>query len=192
MIKRIRHMIEIVNVTSQIIIYTNYLIIINIVKQTKLSFNNTNKLNFWLIKTFIYLWQYWLDVRYKLEKQHIIFDVFFKLFFNVETIKKTLDSNQSKNIFDMIYYITLIKMFDEFKSKLKKICRINKRWVKIMKLIKSKILSLIVTNQSIVENFFTSILSIVKQFFILSSIELQTFESTSTNSSFVVISIIFQ
>ena len=55
LIKRIRHMIEIVNVTSQIIIYTNYSIIINIVKQTKLLFNNINKLNFWLIKTFIYL-----------------------------------------------------------------------------------------------------------------------------------------
>ena len=192
LIKRIRHMIEIVNVTSQIIIYTNYSIIINIVKQTKLSFNNTNKLNFQLIKTFIYLSQYRFDVRHKLEKQYIIFDVFFKLFFNVETIKKTLDSNQSKNILNIIYYVTLIKMFDEFKSKLKKIYRINKRWIKIMKLIKLKTLSSIVTNQSIVENFFTSILSIAKQFFILSSIELQTLESTSTNSSFIVILIVSQ
>ena len=40
-------------------------------------FNNTNKLNFRLIKTFIYLSQYRFDVQYKLEKQYIVFDAFF-------------------------------------------------------------------------------------------------------------------
>ena len=175
-VKKIRHMIEIVVVTFQIIIYIDYSITTNIVKQTKMIFNNTNKLNFQLMRAFTYLSQYRFDVRHKLEKQHIVFDVFFKLFFNVESIKKTLDSNQSKNILDMIYYITLIKIFDEFKSKLKKIYRINKRWVKIMKLIKSRTSSSIVTNSSIftnssiVKNLFTNISSIVKRFFISSSI----------------------
>ena len=154
LVKKIRYIIEIVVVTFQIIIYINYSIITNIVKQTKMIFNNTNKLNFRLMRAFIYLSQYRFDVRHKLEKQHIVSNVFFKLFFNVESIKKTLDSNQSKNIFDMIYYVTLIKIFDEFKSKLKKTYWINKRWVKILKLIKSKKLS------SIVKNFFTNISSI--------------------------------
>ena len=58
-----------------------------------MTFNNTNKLTFRLIRAFIYLSQYRLNVQYKLEKQYIVFDVFFKLFFNVESIKKTLDSN---------------------------------------------------------------------------------------------------
>ena len=83
-------MIEIIIVTFQIIIYIDYSIIINVVKQTKIIFNNTNKLNFRLIRAFIYLSQYQFDARYKLEKQYIIFNVFFKLFFNVETIKKHL------------------------------------------------------------------------------------------------------
>ena len=48
-------------------------------------------------------------------------DVLSKLFFNVETIKRKLDSNQSKNILNMIYHVTLMKIFDDFKSRLKKI-----------------------------------------------------------------------
>ena len=152
LIKRIRHIIEVVNVTSQVIIYTNYLIIIDIVKQTKLSFNNTNKLNFRLVKTFTYLSQYWLDVRHKSKKQYIVLDVFFKLFFNVEFVKKTSNSNQSRNILDMIYHVIVIKIFDDFKLRLKKIYRTNKRWVKILKLITSR------TNiSSIVKNFFANI-----------------------------------
>ena len=182
LVKRIRHIIEIVVVTFQIIIYIDYSITTNIVKQTKIIFNNTNKLNFRLIRAFTYLSQYQFDVRHKLEKQHIIFNAFFKLFFNVESIKKTLDSNQSKNIFDMIYYITLIKIFDDFKFKLKKIYRINKRWVKILKLIKFKAFLSIITISSIVKNFFTNTSSIAKQFVILQSIDSQTLESTSMNS----------
>ena len=199
LVKKIRYMIKIVVVTSQIIIYIDYSITTNIVKQTKMTFNNTNKLNFRLIHAFTYLSQYRLDVQHKLEKQYIVFDVFFKLFFNVKSIKKTLDLNQSKNILDIIYHVTLIKIFDEFKSKLKKIYRINKRWVKIMKLIKSRILSSIVTNSSIftnssiVKNSFINISSITKRFFVSSSIELQTFELISINSSFVASkSIVFQ
>ena len=48
-------MIEIVKLISQIIIYTNYSIIINIIKQIKLAFNSINKLNLRLIKIFMYL-----------------------------------------------------------------------------------------------------------------------------------------
>ena len=48
-------MIEAVRSTSQIIIYINYSTIINIMKQIKLAFNNINKLNFYLIKVFTYL-----------------------------------------------------------------------------------------------------------------------------------------
>ena len=90
LVKKFQHIIKVVVVTFQIIIYTNYSIITNIVKQTKIIFNNISKLNFRKIKTFIYLSQYWFDVWYKLEKQHIMFNIFFKLFFNVEIIKKNV------------------------------------------------------------------------------------------------------
>ena len=164
-IKRIRHIIEIVVTISQITIYTNHSIIIDIVKQTKLSFNNINKLNFRLIRAFTYLSQYWLNVRHKSKKQYIVFDTFSRLFFNVDVDKKKVsisNSNEFENILDMIYYITLIKTFDDFKSRLKKIYRINKRWDKILKLIKSKAFLSIVTNTSIVKIFFTNITSIAR------------------------------
>ena len=55
LMKRIKHMIEAIKSISQIIIYTNYSTIINIIKQIKLAFNNINKLNLRLIKVFTYL-----------------------------------------------------------------------------------------------------------------------------------------
>ena len=48
-------MIKAVRLISQIITYTNYSTIINIMKQIKFAFNNIDKLNFRLIKIFMYL-----------------------------------------------------------------------------------------------------------------------------------------
>ena len=139
-----------------------------------------------MIRAFLYLSQYRLDVQHKSKKQYIVFDAFSRLFFNVDVDKKISNSNlnEFENILDIIYYVTLIKMFDDFKSRLKKIYRINKRWVKILKLIKLKTFLSIVTNMSIVKNSFTNIISIARQFFI---------SSLSTNSLFVATkSIVFE
>ena len=51
-------MIEIIVVTLQIIINIDHSITTSIVKQTKMIFNNTNKLNLRLIRVLIYLSQY--------------------------------------------------------------------------------------------------------------------------------------
>ena len=66
--KRVKHMIKAVRLISQIIIYTDYSTIINIIKQIKLAFHSIDKLNFHLIKVFTYLFQFVFDIRYKLSK----------------------------------------------------------------------------------------------------------------------------
>ena len=115
MIKKICYIIEAFAFTSQIIIYTNYSTTTNIVKQTKLSFINTNKLNFRFVKTFIYLFQFQLNIKYKFEKQYIVSNVLFKLFFVVN------------NILNIIYYVIIIEIFENFKTRLKNVYRKNKR-----------------------------------------------------------------
>ena len=55
LMKRIRHIIETTRLKSQIIIYINHSIITNIIKQIKFVFNDTNKLNFRLMRVSIYL-----------------------------------------------------------------------------------------------------------------------------------------
>ena len=104
-------MIKTTNSTSQITIYINYFVIINIIKQIKLSFFNIDKLNLKLIRAFIYLFQFRFDVRHKFEKQYIISNVLFKLFSFaniVNFIKQFFDF--SKNILNITYHVTLIKM----------------------------------------------------------------------------------
>ena len=135
--KRIKHMIKAVKSTSQIIIYTNHLTIISIMKQIKLAFNNIDKLNLRLIKIFTYLFQFVFNVRYKSNKQHIMSNALSRLLFNAESMKRTIDLNfdVDEKTLNMIYYIILIKMSNEFKRKFKKTYKENKRWIKIIKLL---------------------------------------------------------
>ena len=98
-------------------------------KQIKLAFNNIDKLNFYLIKVFTYLFQFVFDVRHKLNKQHIMLNVLSRLLFNVKSIKRIINSNfdVDEKTLNMIYHVILIEMSDEFKRKFKKIYKKNKR-----------------------------------------------------------------
>ena len=77
---------------------------------------------------FTYLSQFRLNVRYKLKKQYIISNALFKFLFNV-IIKWLIDfdSNFDENILNIIYYIILMKIFDDFKIKLKQKYQNNKK-----------------------------------------------------------------
>ena len=98
-------------------------------KQIKLAFNNIDKLNLHLIKIFTYLFQFAFNVRHKLNKQHIVLNVLSRLSFNVELMKQIINLNfdVDEETLNMIYYVILIKMSDEFKKKLKKTYKKNKR-----------------------------------------------------------------
>ena len=96
------------------VIYIDYDIILNIAKQTSLFIIFTNKFNHRLIKTFDYFQRFNLNIRYKSNKQHIVFDVLFKLtstniikiFYN----KKSFANDE----FNVFFIASLIKMNDEF------------------------------------------------------------------------------
>ena len=130
-------MIEAVKLISQIIIYTDYSTIINIMKQIKLAFNNIDKLNLRLIKIFTYLFQFAFDIRYKSNKQYIVSDVLLRLLFNVKSIKWAIDLNFNvdEKMLNMIYHVILTKISDKFKKKFKEAYKENKCWIKIIKLL---------------------------------------------------------
>jgi hypothetical protein len=84
---------------------------------------NFDKLNLRLIRAELYLSQYALDIKYRVDKNNIVSDVFSRL------ICLKYDSNslsEDKNIFENAinkyhcYNITVIEISDEFKINIKK------------------------------------------------------------------------
>ena len=57
-----RYIIEVIK--HIIVIFIDHVVNISIVKQITLNSNNTNKLNFRLIRTFIYFFQFQLKIKY--------------------------------------------------------------------------------------------------------------------------------
>ena len=126
MIYRIRHIIKTFQYVT--IIFIDHVVNVSIIKQTTLLFNNINKLNFRLIQTSIYLFQFRFDIRYRFNKKHVISNVFFrlstnKIFFNNES-NLNLKSYHSdlKNFFvcdrQFAYYESLISMSSNFRQRL--------------------------------------------------------------------------
>ena len=70
-------MIEIL-IKLSIIVYIDHSIIVFIIQQTKLSSFSINKLNFRLIKISIYLFQFFLKIKYKSNNQHVISNAFLR------------------------------------------------------------------------------------------------------------------
>ena len=92
-----------------IVIFTNYFVNIFIVKQITFASNNIDKLNLRLIRISIYLSQFRLDIKYKLDKKHVIFDVLSRFSSNNELVVAQFNS---KNILDFdIYHENVINLF---------------------------------------------------------------------------------
>ena len=84
-IRKIRHMIESAKQINVILI--DHTANISIVKQTTFANNNTDKLNFRLIRASIYLSQFRLNVKYRPGKKHVIPDVLSRLFSGNRPVK---------------------------------------------------------------------------------------------------------
>ena len=119
-----------------IVIYTNYATNSFITRQTKLINNNVDKFNIKLIRVFVYLLQFRLNMRYKSNKSHIIFDALNCFLIDnrmFNDIKNVLDiENFHNNIVDFennFIYVKnneLIIISFEFKQKLQNDYEIDK------------------------------------------------------------------
>ena len=133
MIRKIKHLIKALKALS-IIIYINYLTVVQISHQITLFISFIDKLNLRLIRAFQYLFKFNLILHYKNNKKNVIFDALFKLQIEID-INVMLEKKQIvfENLYDnsmliskryalskqiSIYYITLIKINDDFKERL--------------------------------------------------------------------------
>ena len=64
---------------TSIIIFINYDIVLNIIKQTSLITININKINLRLMRAFDYLQRFEFIIRYKFGKQHVVLNVLSRL-----------------------------------------------------------------------------------------------------------------
>ena len=151
--RKIKHMIKIIECFS-IIIYTNYSATMSISRQINLTISNIDKLNLRLIRASQYLFEFNLNVRHKSNKFNVVSDVLLRL--------KKIDVFQKEKIeilkffYDVfielceedviivvflssvlwIYNMTLMKLTNEFKKRLKQTYEIDEHWKKILQLIK--------------------------------------------------------
>ena len=121
--KRIRYMIK--TFKHIIIIYINHVVNSLITRQIKFINSNINKLNMKLIRVFIYLSQFLLNIRYKSKKFHIILDAFNRLstrniMFNdknnvldIENFHNNMIKSKNNDIY--VFNKNLITIFDDFK-----------------------------------------------------------------------------
>ena len=85
-----------------IIVYIDHVVNTFITRQIILNFVNTNKFNLRLIRVFIYLLQFRLNVKHRLNKKHIILNVFSRLFFDNKQINQQINFENILN-FDIFY-----------------------------------------------------------------------------------------
>jgi hypothetical protein len=124
-IKKLHHMIRASHHFT--IIWTNHSATTVIVKQSKMTTFNTDKLNLRLVRVEMYLSQFDLDVRHKSERDHVILDALSRLS-SFDEGKSSKDSN-SDTLDDIDVYVeTLIEMFSNFKARLISAYEIDREW----------------------------------------------------------------
>ncbi len=118
-------------------IYIDHDVNLVITATTKLSIFNIDRLNMKLIKTFIYLSQFRFDIQYRSEKFNVLSNVLSRLFvtkninfqevLNVNVDLKYFQSNMnsSENDRTHVYVTTLVKMFQDFRFKIKRRYQMN-------------------------------------------------------------------
>ena len=85
-----------------IIVYIDHVVNTSIARQIILNFVNTNKFNLRLMRVFIYLFQFRLNVKHRSNKEHVISNALSRLFFDNEQINQQFSSENTLN-FDIFH-----------------------------------------------------------------------------------------
>jgi hypothetical protein len=140
-IKKVRHLIQ--SSKKSVIIQTDHAVIMNICKQTFITFiNSAMRMNLRLIKVSQFLNQFSnLKIRHKLEKYHLISDALFRL--QSLNIKVLLDDHDELDVFFVeytifviyVYNMILIELNSKFRARIVERYSKNKSWKKIIQII---------------------------------------------------------
>ena len=136
-VQRIVHMIR--SSKHFTIIYTDHEANFMIVAKTKFSTININKLNMKFIKTFIYFFQFRIEMRHKFEKFNVVSNALSRL--SIKSINKSInnlniDAKNSKTDQIYVYVTTFVEIFFEFKKELIDEYVKNSAWKKLKSMLK--------------------------------------------------------
>ena len=162
MLKKIYYLIEAAAFNLSTIIYIDYDVVLKITKQILLIISFTDKLKFRFIRVFDYLQRFNLNIRHKLDKQHIISDTLSRLIFNnIDSIlRKFIEEEEfnvlacivTKSLTDdmfltsgkpfaeddkfMLFITSLIEMSSDFKQRILKDYKFDLNWQRISVILK--------------------------------------------------------
>ena len=162
-VRRIRHMIE--TIKNIIVMFINHAINTFIIKQITMNSNNTNKLNLRFVRVSIYLSQFKFEMKYKSKKNHIVFDVLFRLTSKNEKIERSFENildfdNYHENIIDFfddsncyVFQDILIVMSKKFKKEIKNDYQQEKMWRNMIAMLKSLTTRMKKKNKNLITQF---------------------------------------
>ena len=133
-LKKIKHLMK--SFFISIVIYTNHDVALNIIKQTTFTTFFIDKLNFRFIRASNYIQRFNVELRHKSNAQHIISNVFFFRFVNLNTEQKLVDDEKKLNV---LFITTLIKMNEAFRNRFLKNYRNDLSWKRIFDLLNAQI-----------------------------------------------------
>jgi hypothetical protein len=146
-VKKIAHMIK--SSKHSIVIYIDHEIISVITAIIKLITSSTDRLNMKLIRVFMYLSQFRLNIRHRSEKSNVISDALSKLSVkrnnsshealnlnqDLEHYQSDIETSESDQVY--VYVTTLVKMFTKFRTKIQKEYQKKTKWMKLIKMLKN-------------------------------------------------------
>ena len=135
-LKKIKHLVEVVDLNLLIVMYTDHDAALRIVKQISLTTFSIDKLNLRLIRISDYLQRFNLNIRHKLDKQHIVFDALFRL--ASVSIEIKIDATDEDEL-DTLFITSLIELDEAFRKKIIDEYAIDLNWQKINKVLDSAI-----------------------------------------------------
>ena len=128
-LKKTRHIVEISS--SKTIIYIDHEIALDIITQITLTIIFIDKLNLKLIRVFDYIQRFNLNIRHKLDKQHVVSNALSRFF--SDNIDSKID--ETKNELNALFIVSLIKMNEAFRKRIIDDYKSDLNWKRITKIL---------------------------------------------------------
>ena len=126
-LKKIRHIVETTNLSTMI--YTDHDVALDIAKQISLTISFIDKFNLRLMRASNYIQRFNLNIRHKLEKQHIVSDALSRL--ATDNAESVLRKSFAEDELNALFIMSLIEMNIDFKQRILNNYKIDLNWQRV-------------------------------------------------------------
>ena len=129
-LKKIRHVVEATNLFTMI--YIDHDAVLDIAKQTSLTISFIDKLNLRLMRTSNYIQRFNLNIRHKLEKQHVVSNALSRLATNnvLESVLQKSFTNEDE--LNALFIMFLIEINVDFKQRILNNYKSDLNWQRVI------------------------------------------------------------